>query len=85
MGTTKADIRRWLEAAKTKGATHLVVVCDTFDYEDFPAHVMPGEDPKERAEQERNTGMQRVMEVYALHLDWEAQLRERRSIHYEQA
>lgn len=83
MGTTKEDIRDWLDNAKEEGATHMIVVCDTFDHEDFPVNVMPGEDAREKSAKHSGKDMQRVMEVYALHLDWDKQLAEYRSFHYE--
>lgn len=39
MPTTQADIRRWLEDAREEGATHVIVVRDTFDYGDYPVSV----------------------------------------------
>ncbi len=83
MVTTKEDLRGWLLHAKQAGATHMIVVCDTFDYDDYPVNVMPGEDVVERVEHYENAQMQRVMEVYALHLDIEDQLKEFRAFHTE--
>lgn len=62
--TTREDIERWLNDAP-KGATHMIVVCDTFDYEDYPVYVMPGEDVKEK-EHRYSINMQRVMETIVL-------------------
>lgn len=73
MGTTKADIREWLERYKDSGATHLIVVCDTFDHEDYPVPVMPNESVDE-VERSHNTNMQRVMEIYNYALDLEEQI-----------
>jgi hypothetical protein len=79
MAATLQDIKRWLEQAKEKGATHMIVLCDTFDHGDYPHFVMPGEDPKEY-----EVGrMQRLIECYAMHLDIDAQLKERRANHFE--
>ena len=84
MATTRDDIRAWLLGGKRRGATHVIVACDTFDHHDFPVYVMPGEDPRAKAkEHEKINEMSKVMEVYALHLDLDAQLREHRSFHYE--
>ena len=83
MGTSQEDIRGWLERAKEKRATHLIVVCDTFDHDDYPVFVMPGEDVHARVAHYSGNNMQTVMEVYAMHLDLEAQLRERRAHHLE--
>jgi len=80
MSATKIEIHGWLLRAKQQGASHLIVMCDTFDYEDYPVYVMPGEDPRSKVP----TGdMQQVMEVYCLALDLEAQLAEHRAMHWE--
>lgn len=63
---TASDIRGWLEEAQAEGATHLLIVCDDFSYEDYPVQVMPHEDVHEREAHYRESSMQRVMEVYSL-------------------
>lgn len=83
MATTREDIRRWLQEAKKKGATHVIVVCDTFDYDDYPVYVMPAESVREKADEHNGKNMQKVMEVYSLKLDIEKQLGEHRSFHYD--
>jgi hypothetical protein len=77
-----SDIREWFEEGLSKGASHMIVVCDTFDHEDYPVFVKPEEDvhEKERAYSGRN--MQRVMEVYNLRADMDDQLRQRRAFNY---
>lgn len=81
MATTQSEIRRWLAEGKAKGATHTIIVCDTFDHEDYPVHVMPDDDVRKKA---ANPGeMQRVMEVYSHRLDHEAQLAEHRAFHFD--
>lgn len=84
MATTRETLRRWLKEGKAKGATHMVVSCDTFEYEDYPVYVMPGQDVravvKHHSSYER---MLRVMEVYSYALDLEEQLAEHRSFHYD--
>ncbi len=78
MATTQDDIRGWLKEAKRQKATHLIVVVDTFDHQDYPVYVKPGEDIHARIVH-YNGNMQRVMEVYNLSLDWEHQLATRRA------
>ncbi len=73
MATTKKMIREWLESYKDSGATHLVIVCDTFSYEDYPVPVMPG-DKLEKVEKEHSGNMQKVMEIYNFSMDIEEQL-----------
>lgn len=66
MGTTKELIRSWLMEGKRKGATHVVVVCDTFDHDDYPVYVLATEDAQEVVDQYNGPNMQKVMEVYRL-------------------
>ena len=81
--TTRAEIHGWLKDAKKRGATHLIVATDTFDYEDYPVPVMPGESVREKYDEQRNHEMTQVQEVYALHLDLDSQLAEHRAFHLE--
>lgn len=83
--TTSDLIRSWLRAAKRSGATHLIVVCDTFDHDDYPVEVMPSESVREKFKEYSEKSMQRVMEVYALHLPLDEQLAEPRAFHFESA
>lgn len=82
MTARQQDIKNWLEVGKAKNATHLIVVCDTFDYDDYPVFVMPGEDVRKKEEECRRRDMQRVMEVYNIQKDWGPQLAEYRSFNY---
>lgn len=66
MPATQDDIFGWLAEGKFQGATHVIVVCDSFDYDDYPVYVMPGEDPMKVATAYGQKPMQRVMEVYSL-------------------
>lgn len=72
--TTRDDIKGWLDRAKQKGATHMIVACDTFDWEDYPVFVMPGEDVHKIAAQHDGPNMTRLMEVYNLSMDINEQL-----------
>ena len=83
MAVTREEIRTWLKEGKAQGATHTIIVCDTFDHEDYPAHVLPGQDVRAEAKQYDGTNMQRIMEVYSHALDHEMQLNEHRSFHWE--
>lgn len=81
MAATRIDISSWFDQGVRMGAAHMIVVCDTFDYEDYPVFVMPTDDFW--AEHDRNNGpnMTKIMEVYDLALDKQAQLAERRAFH----
>jgi hypothetical protein len=83
MAASREDISKWFDEGVAKGATHMCIICDTFDHEDFPRYVMAGSDPKHVSG--AIGSMERLMEVYALHLPKDTQLNERRSFHYEAA
>lgn len=83
--TSRDDIRSWLREGKSQDATHVIVVVDEFDHDDYPVFVQRGEDAAYVAKRLNAESMQRVMECYALHLDIEMQLNEPRSYHYESA
>lgn len=70
--TTSAEIQGWFERGKREKATHMIVVCDTFDHDDYPVYVQRGEDVRERVAH-YGTNMQRVMEVYSYAIPWEQQ------------
>ena len=77
------QIRAWLADAERLGATHLIVVDDTFDHDDYPVYVMPDQDVREVAKQYDNVNMQRIMEVYSLALDKDMQIDEHRAFHWD--
>lgn len=74
MSTTQGDIRRWLNSAP-KNATHMMVVCDTFEYDDFPVYCEgPEECERKYTQYKRGENMTKLMEVYDLSMDHEAQI-----------
>jgi len=82
MAATKDDIRRWVENSKSQNYDYVIIVCDQYDWSDFPVPVM--EKDFEEA-YKANTGQHnacKIMEVYDLKLDIESQLNERRAFHY---
>lgn len=74
MGTTREDIRAWLESGKEQGALFMIVATDTFDYEDYPVYVLKGADVKKEVERLRAEPMTKVMEVYSYGRDLDEQL-----------
>lgn len=66
MAVTKLKFENWIERGKKIGATHLISVVDTFDYDDYPVFVMPEDDLFEVIKQYDNVNMQRVNEVVKL-------------------
>ena len=83
MATTKEDISVWFDEARREGATHLLVVCDDFDYEDYPKSVMPGEDVQAvlKSYKDGTHSMQRVVEVYSMRKNKAEQLAEKLAFH----
>lgn len=79
--TTQADIAGWFDEGKKHGHTHLLVVCDTFDHEDYPVYASSDAEALAQYAHYNGLNMQRVMEVYDLHKDKAAQLAEHRSMH----
>lgn len=92
MGTSKTELSSWFDDGVKQGATHMIVACDTFDWEDYPAYVTPEQNVIEVLHKEYNftaeqgqgelKNMQKVMEVYDLRMDKQAQLNERRAFHF---
>jgi hypothetical protein len=81
MAASRQDIVRWLNDAPSD-ATHLIVMCDTYDWEDYPKYVKQGEDPRIIQAESNGVNMQKVMEVYKLSDDHEEQLNLHRCFRY---
>lgn len=66
--TSKKEIEQWFRDGVEQGATHMIVVCDTFDYEDYPVYVASDQNfRKIVSKYQLSAGnMQKVMEVYDL-------------------
>lgn len=76
METSRKDLEGWFDEGKKKGARHMIVLCDTFDWTDYPVYTRTDDDC---LLQYRNPGKrQKVMEVYDLSVSKDEQLRERR-------
>jgi len=72
--TTVDDLREWFERGKKERATHMIVVCDTFDHEDYPVYVKKTEDVREVTKKYAlGENMQRIMEVYSYKKTFEEQ------------
>lgn len=82
MATTIPMLVQWFNDGVDLGATHMIVVCDTFDWEDFPVYVMSTEDALEKFGELHEHNMQKVMEVYNLRLDRDDQMAEWRAFHF---
>ena len=80
--TTTTELSEWFDRGVSQGATHMIIVCDTFDWDDFPVYVEPGEDVHEVEAAERGQPMQKIMEVYNLRLSKQYQLSQFRAFNY---
>lgn len=80
MATTKETIGRWFDNGVRGRSDFMIVVCDTFDGSDAPNYCMASEFWSYYAEIERGS-MNRIMEIYNLHLDRDKQLAEERAYH----
>lgn len=69
MAATREDVDAWIKDAKSMGAKHIISVCDTFDWDDYPVYVMPGEDLAERKKKYNGENMQRINEVITINDD----------------
>lgn len=77
--TSLATIKEWYDRGDDGTHSHMVVMCDTFDYEDYPMYVTKGEDPRERAS--RNAD--KVMECYSYALGWDVQSKQFRAQNWD--
>lgn len=84
MAASRKDINGWLDRLYESDAyTHMIVVCDTYDWEDYPVYVKKNEDVKDREAYFKTASMQRVMEVYSKNHTREEQMAEHRAFHYD--
>ncbi len=72
--TTKADISGWFDTGVKNGATHMIVVCDTYDWEDYPVYATGDAEAIQQYNHHHGPNMQKVMEVYDLRMDRDTQL-----------
>ncbi len=66
MAATRQEVESWIERGKKKGATHVISVCDTFSYEDYPVFVMPEDNLAEKQQEYNGSDMQRINETIDL-------------------
>ena len=81
--TTRAEVARWFDEGVAQGATHMIVVCDTFDWEDYPVYAHSAAEARSKFQDYSDKSMQQVMEVYALSKPKDPQLAEHRAFHFE--
>ncbi len=83
MAANYNDIKQWFnEGASNPDNTHMIIVCDTFDYNDYPVYVTKSEDVRKIESEYKGKSMQKVMEVYNLKADRDKQLGQKRNFNY---
>ena len=70
---SKKTTQEWFQEGVKEGASHMIVVCDTFEYEDYPVYIKPEEDFWKAYESYDEVNMQHIMEVYDLAKEFEEQ------------
>lgn len=84
MAASKEDIVGWFKSGKEQGYTHMIVVCDTYDWDDYPVYVSADENARDKYA-EYTSGkhsMQKVMEVYNLSQNMDKQMSQRRALEF---
>jgi hypothetical protein len=79
MAMSRDDIKAAYAYGEAIGATHMIIATDSFDYEDYPIYVQPGEKTREQVP----TNGDKVQECYSFALGWESQAREWRAKHWD--
>jgi hypothetical protein len=83
MAATRQDIEGWFDRGVKQKSRHMIVVCDSFDYDDYPVFTTTDDECLQRY---KNPGeMQRVREVYDLRADKAEQMNERRAMRLPEA
>ena len=76
-------ISDWFDRGVEIGATHMLVVCDTFNYEDYPIYAHGDENARKEHDAHDTRSMQRVMEVYDLRMSKSDQMNARRAFNLQ--
>lgn len=82
MAATREDIKSWFDEGIKQGATHMIVICDTYDWEDYPCYVKEGQNVREIFDDFVKKGM-KIMEVYSLKKNLGMQLAEHRAFNFD--
>lgn len=66
MAATVKEVQNWIKEGKKQGATHIISVCDTFNYDDYPVYVLNANKLEEQKRQYNGSNMQKINEVIDL-------------------
>ena len=78
MTASLSDINRWFDNGVTYHRDFMIVMCDTYEYDNYPVYCSADEFD-EVYEKKKSKPMQSVQEVYDLSLSKDAQLAQART------
>lgn len=78
MAASREDIASWFDRGAASGARYMIVLCDTYDYDDYPVYCTTAKHAIERMKDPGS--MQKVMECYDLAADKAAQMKQHRAM-----
>lgn len=81
--TSKIQISDWFDEGVKNSKEFMIVVCDTFDWTDYPVYCM--ESDFKTVYESHKINMQKVMEVYDLSMDKNDQLSQNVSMNIPQS
>ena len=64
--TRQQEIDEWIATGRKSDAAYLLVVCDTFSYEDYPVYVPQGRSLDAVRKRYDGVNMQRILQVVDL-------------------
>ena len=70
------QIINWFKEGVNVGFSYLIVVCDTFGYENYPVYVATEDELHPTYDRYNGVEMQKVVEIYNLTSDMDAQLKQ---------
>lgn len=76
--TAKLEIEQWFDKGVASGHKYMIVVVDTYDWEDYPVYCETDRECLKKYAEYNGMNMQRVMEVYNLQDNKQVQLNEYR-------
>jgi len=82
MATTQNEIRKWFDTGVSNQAKWMIIVCDTFNYEDYAVYADTVKEFDSKYNDFNGRDYSRIMEVYDLSKPREPQVTKARSWEY---
>lgn len=76
MSATRQNLEKWYSRGKEQKSEYLIVVCDTFSYEDYPVFSSK-ENFKEKFRNHDGFNMQKIIGVFDLSADLDEQIEQK--------